>query len=68
MSDAPGRVTIGYSGLALQTGLPMRTLQRLVAQKKIPHVRYSERVVRFNRAEIAEWIAQRTVRPSKEQA
>lgn len=57
--------TIGYAGLALRTGLSLRQLKRLVAARKIPHIRYSERVVRFNRDEIEDWIQARHVRPDK---
>lgn len=58
-----GRETIGYASLANRTGLSLRQLKRLVAAKKIPHIRYSERVVRFNAEEIEQWIAVRHVKP-----
>jgi excisionase family DNA binding protein len=59
---------MGYEGLVLRTGLNVRTLKRLVAANKIPHVRYSDRVVRFDREEIERWIESRTVKPqAKEQ-
>jgi len=54
---------MGYDGLSLRTGLSVRTLKRLVAAGKVPHVRYSARVIRFNKDEIEDWIGKRTVRP-----
>lgn len=55
--------TIGYGGVATRTGLSTRQIKRLVAAKKIPHIRYSDRVVRFNLLEIENWIRARHVKP-----
>lgn len=52
---------MSYDGLALRTGLPVLTLRRLVARGQIPHIRYSARVIRFERDAIDAWIKARTV-------
>jgi excisionase family DNA binding protein len=44
--------------------LKMGTLYALVAQNRIPHVRLGRRLVRFSRAAIQSWIAQRAVPPA----
>ncbi len=49
--------TMGYPGLALQTGLSVRTLRHLVSRDEIPHVRYSKGIVRFDPSEIEAWVA-----------
>ena len=67
MADT-GHQTIGYAGVALRTGLSTRQLKRLVAARKIPHIRYSDRVVRFNRDEIEEWIHARHVKPEAKES
>lgn len=59
---------MGYDGLSLRTGLSVRALKRLVASGRIPHIRYSGRVIRFSREEIDEWIRQRTVTPEQRNA
>ena len=52
--------TMSYSGLAIRTGLSIRTLKRLVAGKLIPHIRYTEHSIRFDRAAIEQWITERS--------
>jgi excisionase family DNA binding protein len=51
---------MSYSGLALRTGLSIRTLKRLVAERKIPHIRYTEHSIRFDKAAIEGWITERS--------
>jgi hypothetical protein len=46
------------------TGLSVRALRRLVSAGRIPHIRYSERVVRFEVDAIEKWIADK-VQPVK---
>lgn len=53
--------TMSYTGLAVRTGLNVRTLRRLVATGKVPHIRYSARVVRFDRDAIEAWLKTRMV-------
>lgn len=58
--DPPRRsLSMGYASLHTMTGLSIRTLRHLVATEQIPHVRYSKGVVRFDEAEIEEWLAPR---------
>ena len=54
---------MSYAGLALRTGLSVRTLKRLVASGRIPHIRYSDRVIRFDKGQIEQWIDERCVKP-----
>ena len=68
MSDKPvearrGRY-VGYPGAEDFTGLPRGTLYSLVHQRRIPHIRLSSRLVRFDLDELAKWMRERTVQPS----
>lgn len=62
MAVSAQRRTVGYPGASLLTGLKVRSLRRLVAARRIPHIRYSDRVVRFDAAELEQWVAEKTVK------
>jgi excisionase family DNA binding protein len=47
---------LGYKDAAHALGLPIGTLYALVSQHRIPHVRFGERLVRFDRSELTAWI------------
>jgi excisionase family DNA binding protein len=57
--------TVGYAGAQLRTGLTNRTLRHLVATNRIPHIRYSARVVRFDETELEAWVATHRRGPAK---
>ena len=40
------------------------TLYGLVAEKRIPHVRFGPRLVRFSRAALRAWVGSRSVGPA----
>ena len=44
--------------------IKLGTLYALVHHRRIPHVRLGARLVRFQREELEEWIAQRSVSPT----
>jgi excisionase family DNA binding protein len=47
---------LGYKDASHALGLPIGTLYALVSQHRIPHVRFGERLVRFDRSELMAWI------------
>lgn len=51
----------GYRGARSMTGLGESSLRSLVFRKLIPHVRISDRTVRFRRSELEAWLAARSV-------
>lgn len=44
-------------------GVPLNTIHQLVHARRIPHVRFGRRFVRFRVAEIHEWIERHRVAP-----
>jgi len=47
---------ISYSEAATLLGLPIGTVYSLVSQKRIPHIRLGNRLVRFSVSEIQNWL------------
>jgi excisionase family DNA binding protein len=47
-------------------GIPVGTMYALVSQKRIPHVRFGPRFVRFSTAELRVWIRAQVVPAFKE--
>lgn len=54
---------LGYRDAAQVLGIAEGTLRALVCQRRVPHVRFSPRLVRFNRGELQAWIHAHAVRP-----
>jgi excisionase family DNA binding protein len=50
----------GYAGLAEYLGIPEGTLRSRVYHETIPHIRISERCVRFDLDAIDQWLASRS--------
>jgi excisionase family DNA binding protein len=48
-----------YQELGDHLGIKVSTLYAWVHQKRIPHVRFSGRMVRFDRAEIETWLEEK---------
>lgn len=64
MSPKPGlKPMLTYKEAAKVIGVPVGTLYAWVCQKRVPHVRYGPRMVRFRRAELVQWIEERRVSP-----
>lgn len=62
MSASP---MMNYEEAAAFLGLKVNTLYSMVSRKELPHVRLSRRLVRFDRAELARWVAERRVAPAE---
>ncbi|MEW5884893.1 MAG: helix-turn-helix domain-containing protein [Armatimonadota bacterium] len=60
-SLSPSAFLKNYEWLAARTGIKVGTLRALVCRKKIPHVRITERTVRFDPAAIERWLEARIV-------
>ncbi|MBI3183142.1 MAG: helix-turn-helix domain-containing protein [Myxococcales bacterium] len=54
---------LNYADAARMIGVPVGTLYSWVGRQQIPHVRLGPRLVRFRRAEIDAWLAQKHVPP-----
>ena len=52
---------LGYKDAANELGLPIGTLYSLVSRRCIPHVRLGRRLVRFDQAQLAAWVAKHRV-------
>lgn len=59
---------LNYADAARMIGVPVGTLYSWVGRRQIPHVRLGPRLVRFRRAEIDAWLAQKHVPPVEMQA
>ncbi|MFZ5480455.1 MAG: helix-turn-helix domain-containing protein [Myxococcota bacterium] len=58
---APLKPLLTYDEASRLLGVPVNTLYAWVSQKRIPHVRLSGRMVRFDPEELALWIEARRV-------
>ena len=56
-----GNTLVGYQGAERITGIARGTLASMVSRRQIPHVRLGPRLVRFEVAALAAWIAERRV-------
>ena len=54
-----------YSQAAALIGVRVGTIYALVSQKRIPHVRFGRRFVRFSTSELRAWVRSQTVQPVK---
>lgn len=59
LSKKPSRLS--YLEASRLTGLPCSTLYSLVSRHAIPHFRIGPRLVRFDRAELEQWLSARHV-------
>ena len=50
------RPLLGYRKAAQLLGIPRGTLYAWVSEGRIPHIRFSGRMVRFDTAELEAWI------------
>lgn len=46
----------GYDLAELETGLARGTIYSKVCRKQIPHIRLGNRLIRFNRKQLQEWM------------
>lgn len=51
-----------YAQLSLLLNLPIGTCYSLVSKKRIPFVRFGRRLIRFRRADIEAWVADKSRR------
>lgn len=56
-----GDELVGYRDACRITGLGESSMRSLVFRRLVPHVRISERTVRFRRSELEAWLAARSV-------
>lgn len=59
----PASTMMNYEEAAVFLGLKVNTLYSMVSRKELPHVRLSRRLVRFDRADLDRWVANRRVSP-----
>jgi len=52
-----------YKKAAARLGMPVGTLYALVSEGRIPHIRISKRMVRFDPVELDAWVDARRVAP-----
>jgi excisionase family DNA binding protein len=57
----PKDVMMTYEQAAELLGLKVATLYAMVSQRRVPHVRMGNRLVRFSRNELLAWMAARSV-------
>ena len=55
---------MNYKEASEYLGVKIGTLYSWVSLRRIPHVRLSGRMVRFNRDELDQWLADRRIEPS----
>ncbi len=65
--EDPSRL-LSYRELSAKIGVPVATLYSWVSLGRVPHIRFSGRLVRFDPAAIAQWLAARAVKPREELA
>lgn len=59
---------IGYSEAARMLGTKLSTLYAWVHQKRVPHVRFGRRAVRFDRGALEQWVAAHRIEGTAERA
>lgn len=52
---------LNYDEACQFLGLKRGTMYALVSQRRIPHVRLGRRLVRFSKAELERWVAERSI-------
>jgi len=63
---APPRPLLTYKKAAARLGMPVGTLYALVSEGRIPHIRLSRRMVRFDPEELEGWIDAQRVSARKD--
>ena len=58
-AQPPESVVMTYREASAYLNLPLGTLYWMVAQNRLPYLRYSARVVRFQRESLDRWLAER---------
>lgn len=58
---------IGYAEASRLLGVPVATLYNWVSLKRIPHIRISKRMVRFDPERLRQWIERRVVEDAGEE-
>lgn len=53
---SPDGEVIGYAAAARELAVNVNTLYAWVHQKRVPHIRYGRRNVRFRRSELLAWL------------
>lgn len=56
---------LSYKEAAYYLNLPIGTVYALVSQKRIPHVRLGNRLVRFSKEELRKWVASNSIGPKE---
>ena len=57
---------LSYKQAAERLGVPLGTVYSWVCKQKIPHHRFGPRLVRFDREQLDEWIANHRVESTKQ--
>jgi excisionase family DNA binding protein len=55
---------LGYAEASQLLGIKLGTLYSMVHERRIPFYRLSGRMVRFRRADLERWLAERAVEPT----
>ncbi len=50
-----------YNEVSERLGIELPTLYSMVSQNRIPHIRFSSRMVRFDEHKLAKWVADHQV-------
>lgn len=63
MSQAPqrSRALMTYAEASAHLNMKLGTLYALVSERRIPHLRFSARLVRFDPDQLDRWLAERQV-------
>ncbi len=56
---------LGYEEAASLLGVKKGTMYAWVHQNRVPHIRLSQRCVRFDRAELEAWVEERRVKATR---
>ena len=54
---------LNYNDVSERLGIELPTLYSMVSQNRIPHLRFSARMVRFDEEILAKWVADHQVLP-----
>jgi excisionase family DNA binding protein len=63
-SEIPNDDMLSYAEAAAFLGVKVATLYSMVARREVPFARLGKRLVRFSRAGLKTWVANRTVVPA----
>jgi len=62
-SPSDHRPLLTYNKAAARLGMPVGTLYAMVSEGRIPHIRFSKRMVRFDQDELDAWVDAQRVAP-----